>query len=72
MAATLEELAERNTGVAAVEADRCEVLAVLDARTRAEVGMSAEEFLAQWRAGAFDGRDEVAIQRLIGICLLLG
>lgn len=72
MAATLEELAERNTGVAAVEADRSEVLAVLDARARAEVGMSGEEFLAQLRAGAFDGCDEVAIQRLIGIGLLLG
>lgn len=72
MSITLEELAERETGVAVVEADRNAVLAVLDARSRAEVGMSGEEFLAQLRAGAFDGCDEVAIQRLISISALLG
>lgn len=72
MSITLEELAERETGVAVDEADRSEVLAVLDARSRAEVGMSGEEFLAQLRAGAFDGCDEVAIQRLISISALLG
>lgn len=72
MAVTLEELAERETGVAVVEADRSEVLAVLDARTRAEVGMSADEFLARLRTGGFNGCDEVAVQRLIGISALLG
>jgi len=72
MAVTLEELAEHNTGVAAVEADRDEVLAILDSRARADVGMSGAEFLGQLRAGAFDGCDDVAIQRLIGITGLLG
>lgn len=72
MSITLEELAERETGVAVVEADRSKVLEILDVRSREELGMSGEEFLAQLGAGAFDGCDEVAVQRLISISALLG
>lgn len=34
--------------------------------------MTGAEFLGQLRAGVFDGCDDVAIQRLIGITVLLG
>lgn len=72
MSITLDELAERETGVAVAEADRREVLAILDARSRAEVGMAGADFLAELSAGTFDGCDDVGVQRLISIAALLG
>ena len=68
---TMDDLAAEVTGVTVEDADDERVLAVLDRQARALVGMSGDAFLAAWRAGAFEDRDDAGIGRLVSTAMLL-
>ena len=68
---TMDALATEVTGVPVEDAEDEVVLGVLDRQARAWLDMSGEAFLAAWRAGAFEGRDDAAVGRLISTAMLL-
>ena len=72
MLKTLDAVALECTGVGAHEADRDEVMAVLEEQARRWLGISASDFLTALEAGEYDEIDDAATARLISTARLLG
>lgn len=72
MLKTLDAVAYECTGVEAHEADRDEVMAVLEQQARQWLRISAADFLTALEAGEFDEVDDPATARLISTARLLG